>query len=140
MIEYRTQVTGLSPAQVEGFFVGWPNPPAPATFLKILEQSAHVVIAVETDSGRMVGFVNAISDGLMSAYIPLLEVLPDYQHRGLGSELVRRMLDELSHYYMIDLSCDESLVPFYQRFKLRKATAMMGRNYGRQSCEPLQPR
>ncbi len=27
----------------------------------------------------VVGFVNALSDGRLSAYIPLLEVLPDYR-------------------------------------------------------------
>ena len=34
------------------------------------------------DAGRVVGFVTAISDGVLSAYIPLLEVLPEYQGAG----------------------------------------------------------
>ena len=54
----------------------------------------------------------------MSAFIPLLEVLPEYQRRGIGSELVRRMLLLLADTYMIDLCCDEELVGFYERFGL----------------------
>lgn len=135
MIELRTHVNGLTPDQVQGFFVGWPNPPSPLNLLKILKQSAHVVVAIDAETGHMVGFVNAISDGIMSAYLPLLEVLPEYQHRGLGSELVRRMLDELKNYYMIDLSCDDGLVPFYQQFKMTRSNAMMLRNHHRQNCD-----
>jgi len=46
----------------------------------------------DTENGRVVGFVTAVSDGVVSAFLPLLEVLPEYQGRGIGSELVRRML------------------------------------------------
>ena len=66
----------------------------------------------------MVGFVTAISDGVLSAYVPLLEVLPDYQGRGIGSELICRMLARLNDLYMVDLVCDAELVPFYERLGL----------------------
>ena len=61
----------------------------------------------------VVGFVTAISDGVMSAFIPLLEVMPEYQHRGIGTKLVRRLLGQLDDLYMIDLCCDADLEPFY---------------------------
>ena len=65
----------------------------------------------------MVGFITAISDGVLSAFIPLLEVLPA-PGPGIGSELVRRMLSELEDFYMVDLVCDPELEPFYRRFEL----------------------
>ena len=89
MIAYQLNLTGISAAQLEGFFVGWPDPPSPDTHLRILENSAHVVLALE--GGRVIGFVSAISDGVLSAYISLLEVLPDHQGRGAGRELMIRM-------------------------------------------------
>jgi ribosomal protein S18 acetylase RimI-like enzyme len=79
----------------------------------------------------VVGFVTAISDGVLSAYIPLLEVLPEYQGRGIGAELVRRLLDRLGGLYMVDLCCDEDVVGFYERLGLARWDAGMGlRNRG----------
>jgi ribosomal protein S18 acetylase RimI-like enzyme len=77
--------------------------------LKILQGSYKVVLAIDEDSGKVVGFINAIGDGVLSAYIPLLEVLPEYQNRGIGGQPIKIMLEELRDCYMIDLLCDESL-------------------------------
>ena len=119
-----------------GFFAGWPNPPTPATHLRILANSAAVELALSAD-GTVVGFITAISDGVSCAYLPFLEVLPAYQGRGIGTELVRRMLARLSRLYMVDLVCDESLKPFYQRLGMHACTSMSVRHHDRQSCEPL---
>lgn len=73
--------------------------------------------------------------GVLSAYIPLLEVLPAYRGRGIGRELVRRLLEGLRGRYMVDLLCDPALQPFYARVGMRPATGMMVRNYARQSGE-----
>ena len=90
--------------------------------------SSHVVLA--RDGRRVVGFVTAISDGVLSAYIPLLEVLPDHQGRGIGSELVRRLVARLESLYMIDLCCDAELEPFYRRLGFLTLDRGMGiRNY-----------
>jgi ribosomal protein S18 acetylase RimI-like enzyme len=128
-IEYGSNVSGVEPAQLEGFFVGWPTPPSPERHLEILRGSSHVVLA--RDGGRVVGFITAISDGVISAYIPLLEVLPQYQGRGIGTELVRRLLAELGDLYMVDLVCDADVVAFYERLGLHRWDAGMGvRNRG----------
>ncbi|MFC2150250.1 GNAT family N-acetyltransferase [Calditrichota bacterium] len=95
-----------------------------------MQGSSHVIIALESATGNVVGFINAISDGVLSAYIPLLEVLPDYQHQGIGKELVRRMLDRLKEFYMIDLTCDAELQQFYTHLEMIPSQGMMIRNYG----------
>ena len=129
MIEYVTDEGGVEPEHLGGFFVGWPTPPSPQRHLEILRGSSHVVLA--RDGERVVGFVTAISDGVISAYIPLLEVLPEYQGRGIGAELVRRLLAELDGLYMVDLCCDEDVVGFYERLGLHRWDAGMGvRNRG----------
>ena len=133
MIAYLDSAEGIAPDQLAGFFVGWPNPPTPPTHRRLLQQSDFVVLACDDQSGQVVGFITAISDGVLSAYIPLLEVLPANQRQGIGAELVRRMLANLDGLYMVDLLCDAELQPFYARFGLRPAGSMLRRNYARQS-------
>lgn len=123
-VVYSTDISGLRPADLEGFFVDWPTGPSPERHLEILRGSDYVVVARGGDEGRVVGFVTAISDGVLSAFIPLLEVLPAWQRQGIGSELVRRILAELDDYYMVDLVCDPELEPFYRRFELTLLAGM----------------
>ncbi len=133
VIDYQDDLDGLSADQLTDFFDGWPNPPSPETHLRILRGSDHVVLALDAETDRVVGFVTAISDGVLSAYIPLLEVLPEYRGQSIGSELTRRMLAKLDGLYMVDLLCDPDLQSFYTRLGMRPATAMMVRNFERQS-------
>jgi ribosomal protein S18 acetylase RimI-like enzyme len=134
MVTYIESARGVSAAQLQGgFFVGWPNPPDAETHLRLLAGSDEVILALDGSTGNVVGYITAITDGVLTAYIPYLEVLEAYQSRGIGSELVRRMLERLSGYYMIDLLCDEHLQPWYARFGMRPTSAMMQRNYERQS-------
>lgn len=135
MIEYRTSIDTVQPEQLHGFFVGWPNPPAPEKLLTILRNALHRIVAFDTSSNCVVGFVYAVGDGILSAYVPLLEVLPNYQHRGIGSELMRRILNDLQAYYMVDLCCNTELVEFYKQLGMIPVAGMVKRNYSRQSGE-----
>ena len=125
MIGYTDSLADITPDKLKGFFVGWPNPPSPETHLKLLAGSDEIVLAVNDETGEVVGFVNAIADGVLSAYIPLLEVLPEYQGQGIGRELVRRMMEKLSRFYMVDVVCDPDFMPFYARFGMQPGNAMM---------------
>lgn len=133
MITYSESVTNITPEKLVGFFIGWPNPPSPETHLRLLKGSNHVVLAL--DGEQVVGFITAVSDGVLTAYIPLLEVLPAYKSQGVGTELTRRMFEKLRNLYMIDLMCDPELQPFYERFGMRPYSGMVARNYDRQSGE-----
>ncbi|CAG9623729.1 GNAT family N-acetyltransferase [Sutcliffiella rhizosphaerae] len=128
---YKTSLTGISPEMLEGFFVDWPNPPNQETHLTLLKNSSKVVVAIEDK--QVVGFITAISDEVLTAYIPLLEVLPAYKNKGIGKELVKRMLKELKDIYMVDLCCDDDLVPYYEKFGMMRSNGMLLRNYSMQS-------
>ncbi|MBB2483436.1 GNAT family N-acetyltransferase [Bacillus sp. APMAM] len=130
---FKNSLEGISSNMLKGFFVGWPNPPSPQTHLNLLKKSSKVVLAMDDNTNQVVGFITAISDGILSAYIPLLEVLPEYKNKGIGKELVKQMLKELDNIYMIDLCCDDDLVPFYEKFGMMKGNSMLFRNYQRQS-------
>lgn len=132
-ISFRADSSGLAERHLGGFFAGWPDPPDVATFLRLLNESDYVELAIDEATGDLVGFITAISDGVLSAYIPLLEVRESYRGRGIGSELVRRMLSRLQHLYMVDLSCDADLVPFYTSIGMMPGHGMTIRNYEHQS-------
>ncbi len=133
-VTLRDGIDGLRAADLDGFFEGWPQPPTPARHLDILRGSHAVVLA--HDGPRVVGFVNAISDGVLAAYIPLLEVRPAYRGRGIGRALVRRMLQRLDHLYMIDLVCDAGLAPFYAPLGFVQLAGMARRNRGALHTRP----
>jgi ribosomal protein S18 acetylase RimI-like enzyme len=133
VIDYLYSTEGVSADQLQGFFAGWPNPPSRETHLRLLQQSDEIVLARDATTGTIVGFITAITDRVLAAYIPLLEVLPEYQHQQIGKTLVQKMLERLRNSYMVDLLCDTDLQPFYEQFGMQRATGMFFRNYDKQS-------
>lgn len=132
MIVYEDNLDQVTKEMLNGFFTGWKIHPSPEKFLEILKNSEYKILAIDDDKNKVIGFINAISDKVLSVFIPLLEVLPEYQRQGIGSELAKRMLDKLKDYYMIDLVCDEDLEKFYLRFGMTKHSSMIKRNYQNQ--------
>ncbi len=132
MINYKDNIDTIAPQMLKGFFVGWTRKPSSEKLLEIMKNSNYIILAFDNDQNKVVGLINAISDHELSAYIPLLEVLPEYQRQGIGKSLVNKMLVKLKDYYMIDLCCDERLVKFYRRFGMKKMPAMSVRNYQNQ--------
>lgn len=128
VVVYETRIEGLQAAQLGGgFFEGWATPLTPEEHLAVLRAAAHAVVAV--DGEEVVGFVNALSDGVLSAYLPLLEVLPGHRDRGIGSELVRRVVAEIGPLYMVDVLCDAEVFGFYERLGFARAGGGMLRRY-----------
>jgi ribosomal protein S18 acetylase RimI-like enzyme len=124
VIRYTDDLDGLTPDRLTGFFEGWWTKPSAETHLRTLRRSETAVIALEAESDRVIGFVTAIGDGTLAAYIPFLEVLPEYRGQGIGTELMRRIIERLRGRYMIDLACDEELLPFYERLGMIPGRAM----------------
>lgn len=54
----------------------------------------RVVGAYHRESGRLVGFARALSDGLALAYLADVFVDPDHRGAGLGVALVKAMIDD----------------------------------------------
>ncbi len=132
MIVYTTSLDGVTAERLHGFFQDWQNPPTAETHLRILKGSSHAVLALDDQSGNVVGFITSLTDGVLSATIPLLEVLPAYQGRGIGEQLVRRMVDCIGDLYMIEFVCEPNMQPFYTRLGMKPSSGMMKRNMKRQ--------
>ncbi len=78
--------------------------------------SFYHIAAYEED--ELVGYIDCVSNGVTDAYIQDLMVKPIYQGKGVGSELMHKMIEYLkaNKIYMISVVFDESLKPFYERF------------------------
>ena len=71
------------------------------------------------DGERLVGFLAVVSNGATDAYIQDVIVHPDYQRKGVGTELMNRAIARLKsdQIYMISVIYgEESLRPFYEKF------------------------
>lgn len=79
--------------------------------------TSYYHIAVYED-GKLVGYIDSVSNGVTDAYIQDLMVHPDYQGKGLGTELMNQMITYLkeNRIYIISVVFEESLKPFYDRF------------------------
>jgi ribosomal protein S18 acetylase RimI-like enzyme len=133
MIIYSDSLKNINTEKLQGFFVDWPNPPSPEIFLQLLNNSDYAVIAIDDNNGNVVGFITCITDNVLTAYIPLLEVLPMYQKSGIGANLIRMVFEKFRHLYKIDLCCDQELQDYYSRFGMIKVFGMTRVNYTNQS-------
>lgn len=129
MITYSNEAgTVCAEDVIDGLFAGWPHPPTAQQLIDVMDNSYARVWAFS--DGRVIGYVNALSDGILTAFIPWLEVHPDYQGQGIGSELLRRILGQLGGMYSIDLMCDPEMVGFYERFDMSATTGALLRRPG----------
>ncbi len=79
--------------------------------------SSYYHIAVY-ENEKLIGYIDSVSNGVTDAYIQDLIVSPDHQGKGIGTELMNKMIEYLKEkrIYMISVVYEESLKPFYERF------------------------
>jgi len=81
-----------------------------------LMTSYYHIAVYEKDN--LIGYIDCVSNGVTDAYIQDLMVHPDYQGKGVGTELMNQMITYLKEkrIYMISVVYEESLKPFYEKF------------------------
>jgi ribosomal protein S18 acetylase RimI-like enzyme len=93
---------------------------------KMLKQD--ISIGVWSDN-NLIGFARAVSDGKFRAYIEDVVIHNEFQKTGMGTKLVSKLLDKLSHIDTISLFCGEDLISFYEKhnFKLSQSQYVLHR-------------
>src|SRR4030042_5082272 len=117
MMEYK--INGrIVPDELDTFFQNWKSPPSTETRSKLLAGSELVITAREND--KLVGFLTAISDGVMHAFITLVEVLESHQNKGIGKRLMELAISNFKGYYDIVLITDPDKGEFYKKLVFRE--------------------
>lgn len=80
------------------------------------------------DGGKLVGIIRCVGDGYTILFIQDLLVLPSYQRRGIGTGLMKTVLERYRHVYQIELATDdtEKTVSFYKQLGFRSLQEMGG--------------
>jgi len=87
--------------------VGWTSyTELPEMLKKAFEGSLAVLAAYE--SGRLAGIIRLVGDGVSIVYIQDLLVHPEYQRRGIGSQLIREALRLYPDIYQTVLMTDDT--------------------------------
>jgi GNAT superfamily N-acetyltransferase len=104
------------------FRAAWPAH-EPHDFTSVLKRSLTYVFAYAGE--RLVGYVNVAWDGGAHAFLLDPTVHPDLRRRGLGSELVRRAVEETRRRGIewIAVDFEPQLAGFYQRCGFRPSHA-----------------
>jgi len=121
LIQYREQTRELPVESLVTLYHanGWSSAQKPELLRKALLASHSLITA--WDEARLVGLGNAISDGYLVVYYPHLLVRPDYQGRGIGTELMRRLLARYEGFHQHMLVADGRALEFYRKCGFQRA-------------------
>jgi GNAT superfamily N-acetyltransferase len=106
---------------------GWPHRARDRAKLAQLVESSYFV-STAFDGDTLVAFARAISDGVANAYVSTVCVLPEYRGRGIGREIVRRLVvREGGDGIRWVLHARQELHPFYRENGFEPAPDMLWR-------------
>lgn len=123
---YSESLDSVLVAELEGFLAHWDFVPPAGTLLNILKGSSLVILARDSDSLRVCGYVAALTDRIACGYISAIEVRPEYRKQGIGTELLNRMTQRLNVYGTY-LTCAPAMIPFYESAGFKQVAAMSKR-------------
>lgn len=119
--------------QLEALYasLGWNSIHLSVTELEMMcLNSWYIVYAFEGQ--KLVGMGRVISDGVITGVICGLGVHPDYQSRGIGRQILQRLVEhwEKSRVFP-QLMCEEGLEPYYEKLGFQRFTIGMKKNIQR---------
>ena len=90
-----------------------------------MQNSHSLVVAYHND--KLVALANAISDGYLVVYFPHLLVHPEYQRKGIGTRIVKVLLEKYKDFHQKMLVADDKAIEFYREngFVLAQNTTSM---------------
>ena len=112
-IQYKT-TKNFSESELKELFlsVNWSSGNYPEKLVIAMENSSSVFSAWNGD--KLVGLINILDDGIMTAYAHYLLITPEYQHIGIGENLVKLVADKYKDYLRIILIAYDKEIGFYE--------------------------
>ena len=98
---------------------GWSSAKKPALLQKALSNSATLISAWV--GGELIGIGNAITDGYLVVYYPHMLVHPKYQGQGIGSEMMKRLMERYRGFHQHMLVADGRAIDFYRKCGFTRA-------------------
>ena len=102
--------------------VGWSRPANEEELREVLEAGPAVGA---WDGERLVGFVRALSDGHLAAYVEDVMVHKDYRRSGVGERIMSRLLGEIRQSANVSLFCEQPVARFYERNGFRATSYVL---------------
>jgi ribosomal protein S18 acetylase RimI-like enzyme len=97
---------------------------------QMCKQSWYAIYAF--DDQQLVGMGRVISDGVITGIICGVCVLPSYQSKGIGKEMLNRIIEHCEQNRVIpQLMCVESLESYYETIGFKKFSIGMTKNIKR---------
>lgn len=117
--EYKT----YNEAEIMALYssVGWSNyTNNPVMLRKAYKNSLYVLAAYADD--KLVGLLRTVGDGSSIVFLQDLIVLPEYQRHGIGSQLMRKVMDRYADVYQLQLLTEssEKNIAFYEYVGLKR--------------------
>ncbi len=109
--------------QVQKLFqsVNWISANYPSRLIKALNNCETVFTAWDND--QLVGLINTIDDGELTAYVHYLCVRQDYQKKGIGKKLLELVKNKYKDYFYLMLVAEnDSLITYYKNLGFEMVT------------------
>jgi GNAT superfamily N-acetyltransferase len=104
----------INTQQLQDLFlsVDWASGKYPDKISEAMKNSDTVYTA--WDGETLIGLINVLDDGIMTAYIHFLLIRPSYQSHGVGRELLRLVKEKYKSYLRLVLISYDQKVNFYK--------------------------
>ena len=109
-----TRDAPVDPKEIEDLreAVGWDR--SEGTYKEILTRHC-TYYTVRNQDGLLVAYISVLSDGVADAFLLDLVVRPQYQHKGIGTRMVRRAITDMkaTGIQCVHVTFEDRLEPFY---------------------------
>lgn len=105
--------------------VGWANYVEKPEMLKKAYENSLLTLGAY-DGDKLVGVIRTVGDGFSIVIVQDILVFPEYQRKGIGTQLLRKVMEQFSGVYQMELMADNTpkTTSFYQSVGFVKADDM----------------
>lgn len=101
---------------------GWWNERTEQDMEKMLSQAMAVGA---WENNKLIGFARVISDGIFRAYIEDVVIHSSFNRKGIGTQLIAKVVEGLFNIDVISLFCEEDLIAFYSKNEFKKSKSQI---------------